>query len=223
MKKGEAPQKTSPPRNKSRLYLRRGMAATALAFSILALGLALGHKYLEIDTRFRFNALVYTELTKSGIDIKVGESDKLLDVALIFLGALAGLILAKPNEAKVTLRDRPEMLMFLSSVILLSSSVLCHDGYLSAVADVCFQAKVDRANTYLSSESQPTRDWKVETTVSQSPPLQPYAIESQLTMEDVRDPAVEYLLQGQTWFLAFGAIISCMVLVSANLLKESQK
>jgi hypothetical protein len=37
----------------------------------------------------------------------------------------------------------------------------------------------------------------------------------------VRDPGVECLLRGQTWFLVFGFILVCMVLVSANLLKET--
>jgi hypothetical protein len=51
-----------------RLYFRRAMAATALAVAIAAFAFALGHKFIAIDTLFRFKPLVYTELTKAGID-----------------------------------------------------------------------------------------------------------------------------------------------------------
>jgi hypothetical protein len=197
------------------------MAGAALVISLAALALAIGHKYLDIDPQNRFHVLVYTDLTKSGIDLKTAESDKFLDVTLILIGTLAGLILAKPEEAKVTLEDKPELIMFVSALLLLLSSVMCHQFYLSAVSNVFLEARMDRANTSLSLNVEPTQDWKTEAAVVPSQPDTPYSIESQLTLEDVRDPAVEYLLKGQIWFLLSGAILSIMALVSANLLKES--
>jgi hypothetical protein len=197
------------------------LATVALVLSIVALALAIGYKYLEVDTRWRFHTLVYTELTKSGIDLNTGESDKFFDVTLVLLGTLAGLVLAKPKEAKMTLEDKPELLMFISAVMLLISSSICHMLYLSAVSDVCFKAKTDRLITQVTPGSEPNPDWKPETVLTPVPSGPQYVVETQLTLQDVRDPGVEYLLRGQTWFLVFGFILVCMVLVSANLLKET--
>ena len=197
------------------------MASLALVIAIGALALAIGHKYLQIDTLQRFKALVYTDLTKSGIDLETGESDKFFDVTLVFLGTLAGLVLAKPTEAKVTLKDKPELLMFISAVLLLISSALCHVFYSSAVSDVLLTAKTDRAKILLTPESQPDPNWKMETVVTSASSGPPYAIETQMVLEDIRDPGIEYLLTGQEWFLVFGAALAGMVLLSANLLKEA--
>lgn len=200
--------------------LRWVLAYVALVLSIAAFVFAISHKYLQIDTLQRFNAILYTDLTKSGIDLETGESDKFFDLALVLVGTLAGLVLAKPDEARITLADKQELLVFIAAVLLLTSSGICHVFYLSAVSDACLEAKVDREKTLLTSEQQPDSNWRTETVVTSSQGGSQYAIEEHLMMEDVRDPGIEYLLTGQEWFFTVGFILSCVVLVSANWLKE---
>jgi hypothetical protein len=219
--KTRGPSVNRRPAERFRLYARRILAGAALVVSVVAFLLAIAHKYVQIDPLIRFHILVYTELTKSGIDLKTNESEKLFDITLILIGGLVGLMLAKPNEARVTLRDKPELLMFISAMVVLCSSIICHEFYLTAVSDVYLQARVDRTASVPSLGIQPTPGWKTETVITPNPKDEPYAIEYQLTMEDVRDPAVEYLLKGQIWFLVFGTILSCIAFASANLLKES--
>jgi hypothetical protein len=207
-----------------RLYLRRAMAAIAITVSVLALALALGYKSLRLNERFRYHILVYTELTKSGIDLKSGESDKLADVTLILLGSLAGLVLAKPDEAKLTLQDKPELLMFISALALLLSSTIFHESYISSIADdVYLQGSADRTNRDVSLDEQPPPDWRSEGVVTPAPPAAPFSIEYQLSVEDPRDPALDYLLQGQLWFFLVGTVLAGMTLGSAQLLKEENR
>jgi hypothetical protein len=60
--------------------------------------------------------------------------------------------------------------MFISAGILLITSVICHEFYLSAVWDSFLDAKVDRENTELFLGHNPTPDWKTETVVSPPSP-----------------------------------------------------
>ena len=192
--------------------------------SACALLFALGYKTLNIDVRTVFHTLTYSDAVKAAIDLRIRESDNLFTVALLAIGALLGLLVAKPDEVHLTLKDRPELLMFLSALVLLFSSTLCHELYTTAVSEACFSGKQDRYESEGIDALAPNT--KIDAVVS-SPAVpaaapHPEFVESRLTIEDLRDPAIQYLLQGQLVFVLLGLAVSACTFLSARFIKGGQ-
>lgn len=76
------------------------------------------------------------DLLKSAIQIKVEQSRSEFQLALLMLGALWGLLIAKKDEANILLSDWPELLMFGVASLLLLSSCAAHFFYVDNIAYV---------------------------------------------------------------------------------------
>ncbi len=76
----------------------------------------------------------FNELIEAGIQLKVEQSRSEFQLALLVMGALWTLILAKKNEAKLVLSDTPELLMFCSANLLLLLSSWYHFSYIEDIA-----------------------------------------------------------------------------------------
>jgi hypothetical protein len=216
--RGQIPRTFRPRSVRATVRWATGWACVMV--SGFALLLAIGFKALRIDRILFFSTVVYNDLTKSAIDLKVHESNSYFDLSLLVTGALIGLMLAKPDEARITLKDKPELLMFIASGMLLLSSMLCHATYLTGITEACMDARFDRQVTAFNPKSEQDSHWKTETVIGgSSTPV--YTIESKLTMEDIRDPGIEYLLKGQTLFVLLGTALSALTILSAKFLKEA--
>jgi len=207
-------------RRSFRSKLRWSIGVLCASLSLIALLAAIAFKAIRIDQILLYSTAVYNELTKSAMDLKIHESNSYFDLSLLVVGALIGLILAKPEEARITLRDTPELLMFIASGVLLLSSMLCHVSYLTSVTEACMNARFDRQVTAFNPGSEQNKEWKTEAVIAgSSSPV--YTIENKLTMEDIRDPGIEYLLKGQTIFVLLGTALSALTILSAKFLKET--
>jgi hypothetical protein len=94
------------------------LAVTAALIAALSIIFALGYKIVRIEALTAFSTVPFSDAVKAGMDLKVQESDTLFTVGLILVGGLLGLLAAKPDEARVTLQDRPEIVMFLAAIVL---------------------------------------------------------------------------------------------------------
>src|SRR5437016_4043740 len=74
------------------------------------------------------------DLLKSAIQIKVEQSRSEFQLALLMLGALWALLIAKKDEANIVLSDWPELLMFGVASLLLLASCAAHFFYVDNIA-----------------------------------------------------------------------------------------
>lgn len=216
------PDPPAGPRTEPGAYpaIRWALASVAILLAVSSLIFALFYKAFDIDQRTTYQAVIANDAVKSAIDLKAHESASFFELSLLIAGALLGLMLAKPDEVRLTLEDKQELAMFVSACLLLVSSMLAHSLYSSAVTEVCLNARTDRQVSALEPAQELNPDWKIEAMLpNPSDPARSYAIESKLSMEDPRDPAIEYLLQGQLLFLLLGAAAAGMTLISARYLK----
>lgn len=152
-------------RRSFRTKLRWSLGVVCASLSLLALLAAIAFKAIRIDQILLYSTAVYNELTKSAMDLKIHESNSYFDLSLLVVGALIGLILAKPEEARITLRDTPELLMFIASGVLLLSSMLCHVSYLTSVTEACMKARFDRQVTAFNPAREQNQEWKTEAVI----------------------------------------------------------
>ena len=81
-----------------------------------------------------------TDLLKAAIDLKLEQSKSEFQLALVMMGALWGLMIAKKDEARIVLSDRPELLMFCCASVLLICSCISHFVYVDNIAYVFWLA-----------------------------------------------------------------------------------
>jgi hypothetical protein len=93
-----------------------------------------GYELLSIRID-RLPDLPYSDLIEDLIDIKRDQSGKLFDAALLLLGALFALMIAKKDEARIILADYPEVIMFVAASALLLASLACDITYLGVMSD----------------------------------------------------------------------------------------
>ena len=79
------------------------------------------------------NDLPFNELTKKSVETRLDLSRSLFELALLMLGALWALVIAKKDEAQIVLSKPSEALMFLGASLLLLLSVSSHAVYLNNV------------------------------------------------------------------------------------------
>jgi hypothetical protein len=77
-----------------------------------------------------------TDLLKAAIELKVDQSRSEFQLALLALGALWALMIAKKDEAQIVLSDAPEVIMFCASSALLVISAIFHFTYVEGIAYV---------------------------------------------------------------------------------------
>ena len=86
--------------------------------------------------------------------------------------------------------------------------------------EATIEDRFDRQVTAFNPAREQNQEWKTEAVIGgSSSPV--YTIENKLTMEDIRDPGIEYLLKGQTIFFLLGTALSALTILSAKFLKET--
>lgn len=78
----------------------------------------------------------FNELIKAGIQLKVEQSRGEFQLALLVMGALWTLIVAKKDEARLVLSDWPEVWMFVGANLLLLMSSIYHFLYVEDIASI---------------------------------------------------------------------------------------
>lgn len=98
--------------------------------------------------------------------------------------------------------------------------MICHEFYSTSVSEVCFRASSDRYITY-TGPGDLNKNTKIDASFAPLTSGQPNQtfVESKVTIEDIRDPGVEYLLHGQLIFMLLGMTSSACTLLSARFLK----
>ena len=112
--------------------LRRALAGLSVAVLLGSLALIIAAWEPIRDLKdLRFNALL-----EAGIQLKVEQSRSEFQLALLAMGALWGLVIAKKDEARIVLADAPEIVMFCCASVLLLASCVLHFLYVDGIAYV---------------------------------------------------------------------------------------
>ena len=203
-----------------KLPLRWALAISALCLALYALYSAVNYKKANVDPQKIFRPIAFNDPVKAAMDVKTHESETLLTLSLVVIGGLLAMLFAKPDEAR-TVNGHPELLMFFCALFLLIVSMLCHERYTDAVADSYLAAHPDRYATSIAGGQYDAvrKDTKIDAVVAGPAPA---LIESKLTVMDIRDPSIEYLLQNQFLFLILGIVVSGLTLFCARFLKEEK-
>jgi hypothetical protein len=127
----------------------------------------------------------FNDLTNGAMQAKINLSNNLFQVTFLVIAGLAGLFIAKRQEADFVLADVPEIIMFVCAGILLLLSFLFNILYLNEVSYIYSIAGnlVERGN---------------------------------ISVPDIFDPNVNYLLNFQFVYFIFGVVISIFTFISAH-------
>lgn len=79
--------------------------------------------------------LLMDEVTTKSIDARLVLAQSLFQVALLMVGALWGIVIAKPGESQLVFKEKFEMVMFLSASVVLLTSIICYGIYLEKITD----------------------------------------------------------------------------------------
>jgi len=115
-------------------YRTRVALAIFAVFILVLLIVTAVPKYISVRRDPNVADKPYNELIKSAVDTRIDQSKALFQVGLLMTAALWGLLIAKEQEAKLVLSDRPELWMFVCASLLLLVSFVCHISYLEVVA-----------------------------------------------------------------------------------------
>jgi hypothetical protein len=134
----------------------------------------------------------YNGLTEGGIQAKLVLSSNLFQVTLLVSAALAGLLIARKNEALLVLGGRgrwPEVVMFIFAAVLLLLAFVTHALYLNEVSYLYFLA-----GSLANAGAQ--------------------------TIADISDDNVNFLLNNQLAYLLVGTIVAFFTFFSAHILRK---
>lgn len=134
--------------------------------------------------------LPFNELTSKAIDTKLNLAETLFQIGILMLGALWGLVIAKKDEIQLVFSQRPEVVMFLGSSVLLLLSACSYGFYLNQVSHYFVDASVSAVRGHL-----------------------------ELSVPDIFDQNVNYLFFCQIISLGAGIINGVLTLVSTHRLK----
>jgi hypothetical protein len=134
-------------RARRKIFLRRGLAGVSAVLSAVVFTWAIVQRTtIESPRGELLKELPYNDATKAAVDIRVQQTNNLAEFALVALGALWALVIAKRDEASIGLRD-PELIMFLGPSCSLVLSGIWHEFYLDKLgyfyllgAKTCFSA-----------------------------------------------------------------------------------
>src|SRR5713226_4490338 len=111
------------------------LSIVAVGVLVWVVSAAIYQKVKTFDAITMIGERPFNDLTKTAIDIRQGQSTAFLQIGLLVLTALWGLMIAKKDEARLALSDKPEMVMFISASVLLMVSFLWHYFYLDNLSD----------------------------------------------------------------------------------------
>lgn len=137
--------------------------------------------------------LLMDEVTTKSIDARLVLAQSLFQVALLMVGALWGIVIAKPGEIQLVFKERFEMAMFLSASVVLLTSILCYGIYLEKITEQFAEAVRARSKS-------------------------PIAISA--FIPDVFDQNVNYLFVLQSVSLAGGLFNGVLTLFSTHRLRK---
>lgn len=172
-----------------RSRLRLVLALFALGLSVLVVTRGYLVKLANVDSKTTLESRAYNELTKAAIELRVDEAKSLFQLSLLVIAALWGLIIAKKDEAHLTLGDGPELTMFLCASAMLLLSLWWHISYLDSISDAYKTAGA----TCVTEKTQ--------------------------CIPDVFDTAINDLFRYQEQFLGVGSLLAVLTLFSAHQLK----
>ena len=132
--------------------------------------------------------LLMDDVTTKSIDARLILAQSLFQVALLMVGALWGIVIAKPGEIQLVSSDKHQMLMFASASIVLLVSIFCYGIYLNKITGQFAEAVRSRSKS---------------------------AVTLAAFIPDVFDQNVNYLFKLQFWTLVAGIVNGVLTLVSA--------
>jgi hypothetical protein len=165
------------------------VATILLVWQLTAMNRLLG----EVQSITAIRSVPYNEAVQSAVNLLVEQSTSWSQVALLLLGALAALWIAKKDEAGLALKPQnwPEIVMWLAGVGLLVASVYCHNEYLDGLAAALQAGGVTAGTT--------------------------------ITIADVFSDKFEALRREQATLLVFGTAISVVAFFSIRNLAGEQR
>ncbi|HKY27371.1 MAG TPA: hypothetical protein VJM12_05430 [Pyrinomonadaceae bacterium] len=167
--------------------------------AILAIVCLIGNVYFLFNVKIDrgIAPLAFNEITAKSIDARLILAQSVFQVALLMLGALWGLVIAKKNEIQILFREEIETVMFLSASVVLLMSVVSYGIYLSKISS-------QFAITVRLLDNSPE-------------PLP-------LSIPDVFDQNIDYLFTLQWTSLVAGIVNGVVTLFSAHKLRgETQR
>lgn len=132
----------------------------------------------------------FNEALKESVQIRLGISSNLFQLAVLITGALWGVVIAKEDESGIVLSDRQEMIMFSCASLLLLTSLLSYIIYSSRVAYIYELA---------DQTSQPG---------------------SPIMIGDFFNPVINNFFGYQIVNLVFGIAIALVTMISSHKLKQ---
>jgi hypothetical protein len=196
--KAPPPDPAAPPQpapaltiSTSRL-LRILLATLCVVISLTSITWAAIYKTQKIDGFRHTGELPFNEASKAAIELRISQSSDFLKVCILFLGGLVALIIAKRDEARIGLADRPETIMFICGTLALVGSWTWHELYVNGLSHYLLEG----ARTCFDNDKK--------------------------CVPDVFNAPLDYLYRFQISFLVLGAVQTGITLVSAHRLKESR-
>jgi len=88
----------------------------------------------------KVQAVTLTEEVQSAIQSRIELSKTLFQSGLLLLAAIWGLVLAKPNEARIVLHDAPEVVMLGLATLVLASAYYAHVAFVLNTTSIVMSA-----------------------------------------------------------------------------------
>jgi hypothetical protein len=168
--------------------LRWGLATVSIIFLVMILAFTLVN-WATTSLSEGVELKPFNEALKESVQIRLGISSNLFQLAVLITGALWGVVIAKEDESGIVFADRQEIIMFSSASILLLTSLLSYIIYSYRVAYI------------------------YEITGLTSQPGEP------LMIGDFFNPIIGNFFAYQITNLVFGLLIAVVTLISAYKLK----
>lgn len=178
-----------------RKTIRNRLAVVAVLITLASL---VATVYFVINVRIDNGILPlpFNDVSSKSIDARLGVAQTLFQLALLMIGALWALIIAKKDEVQIVFAEPAEVWMFISASIVLLLSICSYGFYLNKISNQF----ADAARSLGKSEL----------------PLP-------LSVPDIFDQNVNYLFVVQILSLVAGIVNGVLTLVSAHKLKGRQQ
>jgi len=169
----------------------------ALLATVITLACIAATVFFVINVRVDhgIRALPFNLVSSKSIDARLTVAQTLFQLALLMIGALWGLIIAKKGEVQIVFEEPAEVFMFFSASIVLLLSICSYGFYLNKIS----HQFADAARALGNSE-----------------------LELPLSVPDIFDQNVNYLFVLQIVTLVAGIFNGVLTLVSAHKLKGEE-
>lgn len=174
------------------------VVAVVAGAAVLAYALVLRH-WAGSTT---YGNIEFHDAAKAALDNKLATSRSSVQAALIVGGALWALLIAKKDEARISPRDTPEVLLFAFASVILAASLGAGFLYSEEITSVCSSAVSSQGEADAGAGAKKD-DAK-----------------SKLIIPDVFGPRLNSLYVLQNGFLVVGVLAAVFTVFSAHRLKE---